>query len=354
MVIYVYEGDNRTLVGVLSEYESVCINQYYNEVGTIRLRILDGQNSSNPWILPDTWLWPQGCSEIFIVETVERTYNGLYTQTDIRGSTATNLLKRRCVTLDAFQMSTSGQLMSYLLNYEFGTNARRPFPGLTMNVNTGLGQSVLFQTAPDTLLYVVDTLCNNDNIGYATYFNPDSKSMAFTTYTGQDYSVTNGYLPVLIDPEYEYVQETTYKEDIHLMANYGYAYGEMNTAVNPPVQKKTTYDASGGASGYQLFEYVVRFDKRSKTEQYILTDQQYLQSMQDYTRQLLMKRRRVIQTRGVLLGDSEQYVLGEDYNLGDTVTFRDKKHDTQYDGMVKEIERSIERGIMTTRISIAR
>ncbi|GHU77592.1 hypothetical protein AGMMS49992_25990 [Clostridia bacterium] len=84
-----------------------------------------------------------------------------------------NPAKRRCVTLDAFQVSTSGQLMSDLLNYEFGVNSSQPFPGLTMNINAGLGQQVLFQTAPDTLLYVVDTLCNNDNIGYATYFNPD-------------------------------------------------------------------------------------------------------------------------------------------------------------------------------------
>jgi hypothetical protein len=175
--------------------------------------------------------------------------------------------------------------------------------------------------------------------------------MTFQLYTGNNHTMGNGNgVIVLMDVLFGTIQESDTLESIKGFANYGYAYGEMDYQNN--VQKRAQYDASDGASGYDLFETVILYDRRSKTDSYTMTANEYTQAMVDYTRQTLRRMKKRLTITGTLYYDGGIYVLDKDYAIGDRVTVQDEKWGLQFDGILTVVRDSVTFGLRKTQITI--
>ncbi|MDR1600428.1 MAG: siphovirus ReqiPepy6 Gp37-like family protein [Oscillospiraceae bacterium] len=221
MELFVYEGDNRDLIGVVSLYSSFRAVWRFDEPGEFTLRIpLSGIKGLRAFE-PGLWLWPQGAREIFIVETVVLSDAGEREQAELTGRTASALLARRVIPDTTIGNGTHGQLIAGLIESVFSRPARA-FPGLAIDVDAALGGVIQYHPRAGPLLDAVEELCQGAALGFETLFDPVGKGLTLRVYAARDLSVTGQGLSVVFDPGYENIADYEFTDSIEGTANIAY------------------------------------------------------------------------------------------------------------------------------------
>jgi hypothetical protein len=267
MELYVYQGDNRDLIGIVSLYSNFRAVWRFDEPGEFTLRIpLDGIKGLRAFE-PGLWLWPQGAREIFIIETVTLSQTEAREEAELTGRTASALLARRVIPDTTIGKGTHGQLIAGLVESVF-SQPERTFPGLTVDIDTTMGDTIQYQPQAGSLLDAVQELCQGAALGFETLFDPVGKGLTFRVYQARDLSVVGQGLTVVFDPEYENITDYEFSDSIEDMANIAYVItgtDETTGVATKVCVAAPNYDADGNAidaetAGYQRFETLVKHE----------------------------------------------------------------------------------------------
>ncbi|GHU68815.1 hypothetical protein FACS1894184_11680 [Clostridia bacterium] len=267
MEIFVYTGDNRDLAGIVSIYSNFRTVWRYDEPGEFTLRIPINGLKGLPPLTPGTWLWPQGARELFIVESMVLSDHDGREEAELTGRTASALLERRVAPDSAIGTGTHTQLISGLLESIFD-NPDRTFPGLSLQIDTDLGESVTYQAQVGPVLDSITELCQASGLGYETVFDPVEKGLTFRVYQANDLTAVGEGVTVVFDPEFDNISDYQFTDDIREYRNVSYVTGGVNSngQAYHQVVSAPKYDADGNQvedefTGYARFETVTKYAK---------------------------------------------------------------------------------------------
>lgn len=256
--------------------------------------------------------------EDLVIETDSEYGNKLY----ISGRSAETLLERRIIWS---QTNITGNLQNgiqKLLNENLinPTNADRKIPNFIFEASTDPAITALTldaQFTGDNLYDAIKVICDVFGLGFKVTLNRENK-FVFKLYAGRDLSYDQTDNPyVIFSPEYDNILSSNYYESDRSVKNIALIAGE-----GEGLSRRTATVGSGsGLDRRELF--VDARDISSDTEDGTLTETEYTKLLQQRGEDS-MAEYSLVQT---FEGEAEvgvNFVLGQDFNIGDIVQLRNE------------------------------
>jgi hypothetical protein len=299
MDIFIYDS-NRTLVGSVESYEYLRWTRRYSKAGSFELRA-EGTSDNAALLQIGSYLWMSDSDEVGIIEHLH------YSMTDKEmitagGWFATGLLGRRIIKGTEVMNGDLGAAVSQLVTNHLISPAdtNRSIDFMTINAPT-IGITVHEQVSYKNLLDEVTGLCEANEVGIKTLFNPQNGALIFTVYQA-------GSSSAVFAKEYENIISQTFTHDVTDAADTAYVAGEGEGSDRQIVE-------IDGASGVERREiYVDARDMQSEDFQ-----NNYTEAL-TFRGQTKLAEHEAIQSCDAEVNTRSNLIYKVDYDIGQTVT----------------------------------
>lgn len=315
MELYILDKDNREIVGMVDNFQSVIWTTRYFEPGEFEIYITATEKNLKLLAL-DNYVMRYDTDTVGIIEKVEivaEQTGGDYIIAT--GRCLKSLLDRRIVWKMTNVSGTVENCIRQLVTENLISPAitERIMPGFTLGAVQGYTETMEAQYTGDNLLEVISALCVQNGYGFKVVLT-DSLNFSLEFYKGVDRSYgqdTNAF--VVFSPLFENIVTSTYEHDRKELKN------ACNVAGEGEGSARKTY-AVGTASGLMRRElFVDARDLSTTTDNKTLTTAEY--------NNLLIARgeEKLAECADAILFEGEvesirQYVYKRDWDIGDIVT----------------------------------
>lgn len=214
-------------------------------------------------------------------------------------------------------------------------NAIRKIPNFVLGKVAGIDETVELQLLGDNIAEWLESVGNTYNFGWDVFIENSKFVFELSKGTNRTYAQTN-VSPVIFSPEYDNFLTSNYTKDYSEYKNAALIGGEGEGTS----QRTATV---GTASGLERYETYI--DGSSVSSNTIITAEQYTELLQDYGKSQLNTTYND-GFDGNLIYDGN-FVLNEDYFLGDMVQVKNEYGISATPHIIEIIESEDENGITT-------
>lgn len=323
------------LVGIIDSFSSLIWNRKYNSIGEFQLDILFTEENNSLLKLENIIYKDNGeagfitCKEIKIDDNGEE-------KIEVKGKFIIGYLERRiiwgCEDINSNVVDASHQL---IINNCIDCIDKRKIPNLSIEENKQINIPLTRQVSYDNLFDTLSTIVQTHELGLKVDFDIFAKKLIFKIYKGIDRSISQKVTaPIIFSREFENVLNQNYLESNSTHKNVALIAG----AGEGENRKITTIGDENGLDRYELF-----VDARDITDNRY-SDGENESIPNDEYRELLITRgteklaeQYKIKTFDSTININSNLIYKQDYDLGDVVTFFDKKWGFIIDTRITEI-----------------
>lgn len=218
----------------LDAFESFIWTNRYNEPGDFEY-YAPVDKTPMEYMVKDYYIWRQGTDRLMIIEDIEIDSDAEEgPHVTLTGRSLESLLERRVV---AYRTIYSGNLQNGIQrilneNAISPSDPERRIPGLRFIVNNDPRVAALtceVNLLGETLLEVVENLCEVNDLGFQVTYNEVNESFDFMLYFGEDRSYAQEKNPwVVFSPEYDNLLGSNYYETDRNLRTAAVVAGDAN------------------------------------------------------------------------------------------------------------------------------
>lgn len=300
------------LIGVIDYAESVIWTNRYNEAGDFEIYIR-ADNKVISVLAIGNYLTRPDNDMVGIIEKVELTTdseNGNYYT--VTGRDAKSLLGRRVIWQQTILSGNAEDAIRQLIteNLINPTKETRKIPNFILGDKANFTDTINRQFTGDNLLEAITSICESLNYGFKVVL--EDGNFVFTLYKGTDRSNAQDTVPqVTFSPTFDNITNSTYSWDETSYKNVALVAGEGEGLAR-------RMQAVGDSSGLDRYETFVDARDISSNDGEVSTE--------DYTAQLVQRGSESLAETVVVESfegeviTNNQYILNQDFFLGDVVT----------------------------------
>lgn len=324
-----------SLIGIIDSFSSLIWNRKYNSIGEFQLNILFTEENNSLLKLENIIYKDNGEAGFIISKEIKIDDNGAET-IEVKGKFIIGYLERRiiwgCEDINSNVVDASHQL---IINNCIDCIEKRKIPNLSIEENKEINIPLTKQVSYDNLSDTLSAIAQTHELGLKVDFDIFAKKLIFKIYKGIDRSISQKVTaPIIFSREFENVLNQNYLESNSNHKNVALIAGAGEGAD----RKTTTIGDENGLDRYELF-----VDARDIADtRYIDGENESIPN--DEYRELLITRgyeklaeQYKIKTFDSTINTNSNLIYKQDYDLGDIVTFFDKKWGLTIDTRITEI-----------------
>ncbi|KAI3350154.1 siphovirus ReqiPepy6 Gp37-like family protein [Clostridium botulinum] len=328
------------LVGIIDSFSSLIWNRKYNLLGDFQLNILF-TSEHNSLLKIDNIIYKDNGECGFITSKEIKIDDDGTESIEVKGKFILGYLERRII-WEQEEINSSVVDASYMLVHDNCINCseQRKIPNLMLGEKINIEIPLVKQVSYNNLLDTVCLISQTHELGLKVNFDIIEKKLVFKIYKGIDRSINQSKVaPVIFSRDFENVLNQNYVE-----SNNNYKNVALVAGAGEGIERKTL--AIGDKSGldrYELFvdardicdkRYVSDDEGVSKDEP--IPENEYSNLLESRGNEKLTQYYK-IKSFDSTINTNSNVVYKEDYNLGDIVTFFDKKWGLTIDTRITEI-----------------
>lgn len=338
MELKIFDRD-LNLIGIVDSFSSLIWNRKYNSLGDFQMNILF-TSEVNSILKIDNIVYKDNGECGFITSKEIKTDSDGAESIEIKGKFILGYLERRIIwgTEEINANIIDGAYE--LVNKNCINSAEdRKINNLLFGENPCINIQLIKQVSYDNLL---DTLCSivqSYELGLTVDFDIMNKKLVFKIYKGTDRSINQKVVaPVIFSRDFDNVLEQNYVESINTYKNVALIAGAGEGAA----RKLTTVGEASGLDRHELFvdardiADTRRVDSEEGSNEEAIPDNEYIPLLQTRGSEKLSEYYEV-KAFDSTINTNSNVAYKQDYNLGDVVTFFDKKWGLIVDTRITEI-----------------
>lgn len=323
------------LVGIVDSFSSLIWNRKYNSIGEFQLNILFTEENNSLLRLDNIIYKDNGEAGFITCKEIKTDDNGAET-IEVKGKFIIGYLERRivwgCEEINSNIVEASHQL---IINNCIDCTENRKIPNLIIEENKEIDIPLIKQVSYDNLFDTLSSIAQTHELGLKVDFDIFNKKLIFKIYKGIDRSISQKVTaPIIFSREFENVLNQNYLESNSNHKNVALIAGAGEGAD----RKTTTIGDEGGLDRYEIF-----VDARDITdtryidgENEIIPDNEYKELLITRGKEKLAEQYKIKTFDGTININSNM-IYKKDYDLGDVVTFLDKRWGVKVDTRITEI-----------------
>ncbi|NFE84103.1 hypothetical protein FDB42_12590 [Clostridium botulinum] len=328
------------LVGIIDSFSSLIWNRKYNSLGDFQLNILF-TSENNSILKIDNIIYKDNGECGFITSKEIKIDDDGTENIEVKGKFILGYLERRII-WGQEEINSSVVDASYMLVHNNCINCSEPrkIPNLMLGEKNNIEIPLVKQVSYNNLLDTVCLISQTHELGLKVDFDIIENKLIFKIYEGIDRSINQSKVaPVIFSRDFENVLNQNYVE-----SNNNYKNVALVAGAGEGIERKTL--AIGDKSGldrYELFvdardicdkRYVSDDEGISKDEP--IPENEYSNLLESRGNEKLTQYYK-IKSFDSTINTNSNVVYKEDYDLGDIVTFFDKKWELTIDTRITEI-----------------
>lgn len=339
MELYVLDK-NLNRIGVIDEFSSLIWNRKYNTSGNFELYLPSTEDNIKILKL-DNIIYKKGDDEAGYIQHRELALdeNGKETLCVI-GNFITGYIDKRIIWNSINFSGLTEVAMRKIVNDNCinPSDTNRKIPLLSLGTLKNYSEISNFQSTGDNCLYKLEELSNTSGLGYKVVIDLENKKLKFQVYKGVDRSTEQfDVAPVIFSKDRENILSEEYTEDYSEYRNTALVIGSSKQA--------TINNTNTGLDRYELF-----IDAHDIQDKKYEGETEVTISDTDYTNLLVQKGNeklfecKEIKTFESTVNTNGNNVYKVDYDLGDIITYQDKRWGVQVSTRITEIQEIYEGG----------
>lgn len=328
------------LIGVIDSFSSLIWNRKYNSVGDFQLNILF-TNEINSILKIDNIIYKDNGECGFISSKEIKISEDGTESIEVKGKFILGYLERRiiwgCEEINSNVIDAAYKLIN---NNCIECIDRRKIPNLFLGEKpTGINLQLIKQVSYNNLL---DTLCSifqTHEVGMKIDFDIINKKLVFNIFKGIDRSINQSAVaPVIFSRSFENVLNQNYVESLNNFKNVALIGGAGEGAD----RSLTTIGESSGLNRHELFvdardiSSTRTIEAAEGTTQEVIPNEEYALLLQTRGKEKLLDYYEV-KTFDSVININSNIIYKVDYDLGDVITFFDKKWGITIDTRITEV-----------------
>lgn len=341
------------LIGIIDSFSSLIWNRKYNSIGEFQLNILFTEENNSLLNLENIIYKDNGEAGFIISKEIKIDDNGLET-IEVKGKFIIGYLERRiiwgCEEINSNVVDASYKL---IINNCINCMDKRKIPNLSIEENKQINISITKQVSYDNLFDTLSSIAQTHELGLKVDFDIFNKNLIFKIYKGIDRSISQkGNAPIIFSREFENVLNQNYLESTSNYKNVALIAG-----AGEGIERKTTI--IGDESGLDRYEIFVDARDIADTRQIeneegiaheIIPDSQYVELLRTRGNEKLSEHYK-IRIFDSIVNINSNVKYRKDYDLGDVVTFFDKRWKVKVDTRITEVCENYDNDGMTLEIT---
>lgn len=316
MEFFIYDT-NLVLVGVIDDAESAIWTTRYYKPGDFEL-YLRASSQASALLKKNYYVGKSDSSSLCMVERI-----GIQEDEEegdhyvVSGRDLKSLLERRIIWEQTMLNGKVEQcLRRLILENAIETTPERVIPGLILGAESLLPASIKKQITGTNLMESIQDICITYQYGWDVLFLDGNFPVMFYKGTDRSYNQTNTDNPyVVFSAEFDNLISSVYAQDASQYRNVALVAGEGEGKA----RKKTVVGEASGLDRYEL--YVDARDVSSNEGE--ISDAEYLAQLYGRGMEKLEAASRD-ETFEAVVDNTNLYIMGKDYFMGDIVTVQNK------------------------------
>ncbi len=331
---------NLELIGIVDSFSSLIWNRKYNSLGDFQLNILF-ISEVNSILNVDNIVYKDNGECGFITSKEIKVDDDGTESIEVKGRFILGYLERRII-WEQEDINSNVIDASYMLvdNNCISCKEQRKIPALILGEKISCEIPLVKQVSYDNLLDTVCSIVKAHELGVKVDFDIINKKIVFKIYKGIDRSINQKVVaPVIFSRDFENVLNQNYIE-----SNNNYRNVTLIGGAGEGTERKTAViGEENGLDRYELFvdardisdkRHIINEEDESIEE--IIPDDEYIELLKSRANEKLTQYYK-IKSFDSIININSNLKYKEDYDLGDVVTFFDKKWGLTIDTRITEI-----------------
>lgn len=338
MELKIFDRD-LNLIGILDSFSSLIWNRKYNSVGDFQLNILFTQEL-NELLKIDNIIYKDNGEGGYIVSKEIKVEDDGTESIEVKGKFILGYLERRIILGSEDLNSNIIDAVYTLINNNcIECSIERIIPNLILGEKLDTDISLSKQISYGNLLDAVKEILQPHEIGLKIDFNIKKKKLILKLYKGINRSINQKVIaPVIFSRSFENVLSQNYLESISSYKNVALVAG-----AGEGEKRKTLL--IGEASGLDRHEIYIdardiqdtkTIEKNGESIEQEIPQQEYMNLLETRGKEKLAEYYDS-KTFDSIINSNSNLIYKQDYDLGDVVTFFDKKWGITMDTRITEI-----------------
>ncbi|MEG2412560.1 MAG: siphovirus ReqiPepy6 Gp37-like family protein [Clostridium sp.] len=344
MELYILDRE-LNLIGVIDNFISLIWNRRYQLSGDFELYV-SSTYENIALLKQDTIICKKGDVEAGYIQFRNLVLDDKGKETlKVTGSFLTNYISKRIIWGTENLNCTTELAMRILVdkNCINPSDIKRKIPLLTLGELKNYTNNINFQNTGDNILERLTDISRTSELGYRVKLDRSNKMLKFEVYKGVDRSVNQTAIaPTIFSRDFENVKSEEYTNDMSDFRNTCLIAG---TGEGIARKKTTIGDANIGLDRYEIYVDArdITNTKTVNDTEITIPDSEYIPMLQQRGTEKLEEFKE-IKTFESEVNTSGNNVYKVDYDLGDIVTYLDKKWGVQVSTRITEIQEVYEGG----------
>ena len=352
MELKIFDRD-LNLIGILDSFSSLIWNRKYNSVGDFQLNILFTQEL-NKLLKIDNIIYKDNGECGYIVSKEIKVEDDGTESIEVKGKFILEYLERRIIFgTEDINSNLVDAVYSLINNNCIGCCFERIIPNLELGEKLDSDILLSKQISYGNLLDTVKEILQPHEIGLKIDFNIKEKKLIFKLYKGINRSINQKVIaPVIFSRSFENVLSQNYLESINNYKNVALVAG-----AGEGEKRKTLL--IGEASGLDRHEVYIdardiqdtkTIEKNGESIEQEIPHQEYMNLLETRGKEKLAEYYDS-KTFDSIINSNSNLIYKQDYDLGDVVTFFDRKWGITMDTRITEISETYNKQGMNINIT---
>ena len=327
------------LIGIIDSFSSLIWNRKYNSLGEFQLNILFSEDINSLLQLENIIYKDNGEAGFIVSKEIKIDDDGTET-IEIKGKFIIGYLERRiiwdCEEINSDVVSAVSQLIN---NNCINCRKERKIHNLIIEENKEIEIPLLKQVSYDNLLQTLYSIAQSNELGLKVDFDIFNKKLIFKIYKGTDRSINQSIVaPIIFSREFENVLNQNYIE-----SNSNYKNVALVGGAGEGIERRLiSIGEERGLDRYEVFVDArdISDTRQIETEegvaQEIIPTEEYNELLKTRGNEKLAEHYQ-IRTFESIINTNSNVEYKKDYDLGDIVTFFDKKWQISIDTRITEV-----------------
>lgn len=328
------------LIGIVDSFSNLIWNRKYNSIGEFQLNILFTEEINSLLKFDNIIYKDEGQAGFITSKEIKIDDNGADI-IEVKGKFIIGYLERRiiwgCEEINSNVVEAAHQL---IINNCIECIGERKIPNLVLEYNKEISIPLIMQVSYDNLFDTLSSIAKVHELGLTVDFDIFNKKLIFKIYKGIDRSISQSKVaPVIFSREFENILGQNYIESNSNLKNVALVSG-----TGEGIERKViTIGEECGLDRYELFVDARDISDTRQIEntdgtvyEEIISDEEYSKLLITRGNEKLAEHYR-IKCFDSTLNTNSNMEYKKDYDLGDIITFFDKKWDVKVDTRITEI-----------------
>ena len=341
------------LIGIIDSYSYLMWTRKYNDLGAFQLNILF--TSDNNSLLETGNIIYKDSGECGYITSKEIRIEADGTEIiEVKGEFILGYLARRIIWgYEDINMNIADAVNKFIDSNCINTTTERKIPNFELGTKLNTSIKINRQLSHENLLETLINIAQDHELGLKVDFDIKAKKLIFKLYEGINRSINqNSISPVVFSRDFENVLDQNFIESKNTYKNVALVAG----AGEGTKRKTATVGSASGLDRYEIFvdardvSDVRTTESGGSTTDIPIPDIEYLPLLQARGKDKLTEHFEIKSFNGTINHNSN-YKYKIDFDLGDVVTFHEKKWGITINSRITEISEVYDTNGMTLQLT---